>query len=49
LEYIGEVQDAARIYKATEDFISQGTHVLTPDMGGNGTTESVTTGIISFL
>jgi homoisocitrate dehydrogenase len=47
LEHLGYTAEAARIYKAVDGVLmGEG---LTPDLGGNGTTESVTDAIINKL
>ena len=51
LEHIGYVSEASRIHAAVDTVLSSG-HVdglLTPDLGGKGTTRGVTDSIISKL
>jgi homoisocitrate dehydrogenase len=48
LENLGYTREANRIYAAVDAVLEQGTE-LTPDMGGNGTTEGVTQNIIKNL
>lgn len=47
LEYLGEVEKAQRIHRAVERTLQE--NFTTPDLGGKGTTESVTARIISYL
>jgi isocitrate dehydrogenase len=48
LDYLGESDKSAQIFKATEDVISEGKH-LTYDLGGNAALSEMTDAIISKL
>lgn len=49
LEHLGEIEAADAITTAMETVLSQGSAVLTPDMGGNSTTRELGAGIVSAL
>lgn len=49
LEYLGYMKEASRIYSAVDLVLEEGSQHLTPDMGGNNTTEGVTQKILKNL
>lgn len=48
LEYLGEKQDADRVYAAVDRVLGED-RVKTPDLGGKSTTEEVTNAVIKYL
>ncbi|KAJ3281333.1 homoisocitrate dehydrogenase [Borealophlyctis nickersoniae] len=49
LEYLGLGTEASRIHAAVDSVMNQGVSGLTPDLGGKGTTKSVTDAILKAL
>nr|KAJ3407596.1 homoisocitrate dehydrogenase [Polyrhizophydium stewartii] len=49
LEYLGDAHTAARIYAAVDRVLASQPNALTPDLGGSGTTQSVTEAVLRGL